>query len=99
MILRIILAPVANNVSQTFQNSLFVYVGEMTYAMCGTIIVEHLAVYQIVASLLHLYMTRFWVVHDAAHFVPHFPVRNTRSCNENRNLFSSETKIWLLSSI
>ena len=59
MILRIVLAQVANNASQTFQNFVVVYVGVMTHLKCGTIIVKHLAVNEIVSSLLHLYMTRF----------------------------------------
>ena len=91
MILRIVLAQVANNACQTFQNFVVVYVGVMTHLKCGTIIVKHLAVYEIVSSLLHLYMTRFWVVHDAAFFVPYFPVRNARFYwKQNQNLLSNE---------
>ena len=59
MILRIVLAQVANNASQTFQNFVVVYVGVMSHCTCGTIIVEHLAVNEIVSSPLHLYKTRF----------------------------------------
>ena len=59
MILRIVLSQDANNAPQTFQSFVVVYVGVMTHLTCGTIIVEHLAVNEIVASLLHHYMTRF----------------------------------------
>ena len=91
MILRIVLAPVANNAPQTFQNFVVVYVGVMTHLKCGTIIVKHLAVNEIVSSLLHLYMTRFCVVHDAAFFVPYCPVRNARFYwKQNQNLLSNE---------
>ena len=76
MILRIVIAQVANNAPQTFQSFVVVYVGVMSHCTCGTIIVEHLAVNEIVSSLLHLYMTRFWVVLDAAFFVLHCPVSN-----------------------
>ena len=94
MILRIVLAQVANNAPQTFQNFVVVYVGVMTHLKCGTIIVKHLAVYEIVASLLHHNVTSVRVVLNTPSFVPHFPVRNARvGCNENHNLFSSETKI------
>ena len=55
MILRIELAPVANNAPQTLQDFVVVYVGEMTHLTCAAIMVEHLAVNEIVASLLHLY--------------------------------------------
>ena len=57
MILRIVLSQVANNAPQTFQNFVLVYVGVMSHLKCGTIIVEHLAVNEIVASLLHLNST------------------------------------------
>ena len=57
MILRIVLAQVANNAPQTFQNFVLVYVGVMSHLKCGTIIVKHLAVNEIVASLLHLNST------------------------------------------
>ena len=59
MILRIKLSQVANNGPQTVQDFIVVYVGVMTHLTCGTIIVEHLAVNEIVASLLHFYKTRF----------------------------------------
>ena len=57
MILRIVLAQVANNASQTFQDFVLVYVGVMSHCTCGTIMVKHLAVNEIVASLLHLNST------------------------------------------
>ena len=89
MILRIVLAQVANNASQTFQNFVLVYVGVMTHLKCGTIIVEHLAVNEIVSSPLHLYKTRFWVVLDAAFFVLHCPVSNgPKSWERKKNLMS-----------
>ena len=59
MILRIKLSQVANNGPQTVQDFVVVYVGVMTHLTCGTIIVEHLAVNEIVSSLLHFYKTRF----------------------------------------
>ena len=59
MILRIVLSRVANNAPQTFQSFVVVYVGVMTHLKCGTIIVKHLAVNEIVSSPLHLYKTRF----------------------------------------
>ena len=78
MILRIKLSQVANNGPQTVQDFVVVYVGVMTHLTYGTIIVEHLAVNEIVASLLHFYKTRFWAVLDAAFFVLHCPVCNAR---------------------
>ena len=74
MILRIVLAPVVNNAPQTFQNFVVVYVGVMTHLKCGTIRVKHLAVNEIVASLLHLNSTSVPVVLDTAFFVLHCPV-------------------------
>ena len=36
-------------------------------------------------------MTRFWVVHDTAFFVPYCPVRNARFYwKQNQNLLSNE---------
>ena len=84
MILRIVLAQVANNASQTFQNFVVVYVGVMTHLKCGTIIVKHLAVNEIVSSLLHLNSTSVRVVLDTAFFVLHCPVVNKRSWEQKK---------------
>ena len=89
MILRIVLSQVANNASQTFQSFVVVYVGVMSHCTCGTIIVEHLAVNEIVSRPLHLYKTRFWVVLDVAFFVFHCPVSNgPKSWERKKKLMS-----------
>ena len=75
MILGVVLPFGAYNAPRTFHDLLMIDVGVVTHQYGCSVIVIHLAVYEVVAGSLHLYKAD-WVVQDIAFTVPQDPARN-----------------------
>ena len=75
MVLGVVFLRGANNAPHTLKNLIMIDVGIMTHLCSGAIVVIHLTVYEVVPSLLDLYVSRYVVVQDTAFSVPQVPAR------------------------